>query len=214
MRFCETLSHEIRTQDCNENHVFSTYTVEQMNPRSALSILLDQAAKGDRHSFGKFYELYLKEIYRYIYFRVYSHDEAEDLTTKVFLEAWESLTSKPRDQKIENIRAWIYRIAHNKVIDYRRTRKIHMPIENNPDKNLQVAGLESHMDDLFLSQRLAGSIRRLPANYQQIIILRFINQLSHAEVAEIMQITESHVRVLQHRALLLMRAMISEVASE
>ncbi|SRR5260221_2919851 len=185
-----------------------------MNSQSALSILLDQAAKGDRHSFGEFYELYLKEIYRYIFFRVYNHDEAEDLTTKVFLEAWESLATKSREHQIENIRAWIYRIAHNKVIDYRRTRKPQVPIENNPDKNLQVAGLESDMDNLFLSQQLAEGVRKLPANYQQIIILRFINQLSHAEVAEIMQITESHVRVLQHRALLMMRAMISEVASE
>jgi RNA polymerase sigma-70 factor (ECF subfamily) len=185
-----------------------------MNPRSAVSILLDKAAKGDRHSFGEFYELYLKEIYRYIFFRVYNHDEAEDLTTKVFLEAWESLTTKPREHPIENIRAWINRIAHNKVIDYRRTRKTHVPIEDNLDKNLQVPGLESDIDDLFLSQQLAEGVRKLPANYQQIIILRFINQLSHAEVAEIMQITESHVRVLQHRALLLMRAMISEVASE
>ena len=185
-----------------------------MNPQSALSKLLEQAARGDRHSFGEFYELYLAEIYRYIFFRVYDHDEAEDLTTKVFLEAWESLTTKPREHQIENIRAWIYRIAHNKVIDYRRTRKTHVPIENNPDKKLQVAGLESDMDDLFLSQQLADGVRRLPANYQQVIILRFINQLSHAEVAEIMQITESHVRVLQHRALLQMREIISEANRE
>jgi len=185
-----------------------------MKPQSVPSKLLDQASQGDRHSFGEFYELYLKEIYRYIFFRIYNHDEAEDLTTKVFLEAWESLTRKPQERKIENIRAWIYRIAHNKVIDYRRTRKSQVPIENNPDRNLLVAGLENEMDDLFLSQKLAEGIRRLPANYQQVIILRFINQLSHAEVAAIMQITESHVRVLQHRALMLMREMISEVDSE
>lgn len=185
-----------------------------MNPQSAPSTLLDQAAQGDRRSFGKFYELYLNEIYRYIYFRIYNHDEAEDLTTKVFLEAWESLIKKPRGQRIENIRAWIYRIAHNKVIDYHRTSKIHVSIEDNPDRNLQVAGPESEVEALFISQKLAEGVRQLPANYQQVIILRFINQLSHAEVAAIMQIKESHVRVLQHRALLLVREIMSEVDNE
>ena len=183
-------------------------------PQSSDSTLLAQAANGDRQSFGEFYERYLKEIYRYIFFRVYDHDEAEDLTTKVFLEAWESLAAKPRRQEIHNIRAWIYRIAHNKVIDYHRTRKPHVPIEDQVQKNLQTAGLEGEVDDLFVSQRLAYGVRQLSGTYQQVIILRFINQMSHAEVAEILGVTESHVRVIQHRALQQMReVMSSEVDS-
>jgi RNA polymerase sigma-70 factor (ECF subfamily) len=185
-----------------------------MNLQSARSTLLDQASLGNRHSFGQFYELYLKEIYRYIYFRVENHQEAEDLTTKVFLDAWESLLKKPREQKIENIRAWIYRIAHNKVIDYRRTRKQLVSIEDNSHKNLQAGGLEGDMEDLLISQQLAEGIRQLPSNYQQVIILRFINQLSHAEVAEIMQTTEKYMRVLQHRALRQLRQLLAEVDSE
>jgi RNA polymerase sigma-70 factor, ECF subfamily len=185
-----------------------------MNLEPALSTLPEQAAKGDRNSFGQFYELYLQEIYRYLYLRVDNHQEAEDLTTKVFLDAWESLLKLPREQKIENIRAWIYRIAHNKVIDYRRTRKLLVSIEDNSHKNLQVGGLEREVDSLFLSRQLAEGIRHLPANYQQVIILRFINRLSHAEVAEIMEITEKYVRVLQYRALRQMRRLLAEVYSE
>lgn len=185
-----------------------------MNPQSGHSKLLEQAAKGDRHSFGEFYELHLNEIYRYIFFRVYNHNEAEDLTTKVFLEAWERLTKKRQKQKIKNIRAWIYRIAHNKVIDYYRTSKPQVSLEDNSNKELRTPSLESEMDNLFASQKLAEGVRRLPANYQEVIILRFINQMSHAEVAEIMQITENHARLLQHRALVQMRELMSEVNNE
>jgi RNA polymerase sigma-70 factor, ECF subfamily len=182
-------------------------------PHSTDSKLLAQAANGNRQSFGEFYERYLKEIYRYIFFRVYDHDEAEDLTTKVFLEVWESLTGKPRKHEVNNIRAWIYRIAHNKVIDYHRTRKPLVSIEDHLHKNLQIAGLEGEIDDLFVSQKLAQGVRQLSGTYQQVIVLRFINQMSHAEVSEIMGVTESHVRVIQHRALQQMREVMSEVDS-
>lgn len=182
----------------------------QLNLPKSLAL----AAEGDRHSFGEFYELYLHEIYRYILFRVFDRHEAEDLTAKVFLEAWEDLTSRQRLRKIKNIRAWIYRIAHNKVIDYHRRRKPQEPIDDNPDKRLQGAWLESELDDLFISRKLAEGVQRLPTNYQEVIILRFINQMSHAEVAEIMNITESHVRVLQYRALHRMRQLVNEVNRE
>ena len=185
-----------------------------MDPQPNLPKLLALAAKGDRHSFGEFYELHLDEIYRYLLFRVYDRQEAEDLTAKVFLEAWEELTGQQHLRKIKNIRAWIYRIAHNKVIDYHRARKRHEPIDENPDEKLQGAWLEAELDDLFISRKLAEGVQRLPANYQEVIILRFINQMSHAEVAEIMNTTESHVRVLQYRALHRMRQFVHEVNRE
>jgi RNA polymerase sigma-70 factor (ECF subfamily) len=185
-----------------------------MNPQANVSKLLALAAAGDRYSFGEFYQLHLNEIYRYILFRVNDHNEAEDLTAKVFLEAWESLTGARRGQKIKNIRAWIYRIARNKVTDYHRTRKPEEPIDDNPDKKLQGDWLERELDDLFISRKLAQGVRQLQANYQEVIILRFINQMSHAEVAEIMNIAESHVRVLQYRALHKMRELVSEVNNE
>ena len=185
-----------------------------MNPQSNLPKLLTLAAEGDRHSFGEFYKLYLDEIYRYILFRVSDHNEAEDLTAKVFLQAWESLTKSVRKNKITNIQAWIYRIARNKVIDFYRTRKSHVPIDEYPDHKLQGDWLESDLDDLFISRKLAKGVRQLPDNYKEVIILRFINQMSHAEAAEIMDVTENYVRVLQYRALQQMREILSEVDYE
>jgi RNA polymerase sigma-70 factor (ECF subfamily) len=100
------------------------------------------------------------------------------------------------------------------VIDYHRSRKPQEPIDDNPDERLQGAWLESELDNLFISRKLVEGVQRLPANYQEVIILRFINQMSHAEVAEIMNITESHVRVLQYRALHRMRQLVNEVNRE
>lgn len=181
-----------------------------MHPQSNVPKLLALAAEGDRHAFGEFYALHLNEIYRYILFRVNDPDEAEDLTAKVFLEAWESLAGTRLEPKIENIRAWIYRIARNKVIDYHRTRKPQEPLEGNPDKKLQAGGLERDVDLLFISRELARGVQQLPELYQEVIVLRFINRMSPAEVAEVMNITAGHVRVLQYRALKQMREIISE----
>jgi RNA polymerase sigma-70 factor (ECF subfamily) len=185
-----------------------------MHSQSNIPKLLAVAAEGDRHAFGEFYEVFLNEIYRYILFRINEPDEAEDLTSKVFLEAWENLTGGRHQQNIKNIRAWIYQIARNKVTDYYRTRKHQEPIDDNPDKSLQGAWLESDVEDLFISQKLAEGVQKLKADYQEVIIMRFINQMSHAEVAAIMNITEGHVRVLQYRALQQMRGIMSEVNNE
>ena len=100
------------------------------------------------------------------------------------------------------------------MTDYHRTKKPQEPIDDNPDKKLQSNWLEGELDDLFISRKLAQGVRQLQANYQEVIILRFINQMSHAEVAEIMNTTESHVRVLQYRALHKMREIVAEVDNE
>jgi RNA polymerase sigma factor (sigma-70 family) len=74
--------------------------------------------------------------------------------------------------------------------------------------------LERDVDDLFISRQLAEGVRQLPANFQEVIILRFISRMSPAEVSEIMNITKSNVRVLQYRALRQMREIIFEVNDE
>jgi RNA polymerase sigma-70 factor (ECF subfamily) len=83
-------------------------------------------------------------------------------------------------------------------------------IDDHSDDAFRGEWLESELEDAFTVQKLADGVRRLPAMYQEVIILRFINQLSHAEVAGIMNVTESHVRVLQYRALKLMREKLKE----
>lgn len=160
--------------------------------------LLARAIRGESEAFGDLYERYMDEIHRYLFYRVADRFEAEDLTETVFLKAWEAL---PRFESSRiNFRAWLYRIAHNTVVDYYRMRK---PIsdsladesrDSRPSPEHQVQARDEQ-------QQLAAAIRELESGLQQVIIYRFINGLSHAETAQVMGIREGHVRVLQHRAL-------------
>lgn len=158
------------------------------------------AAEGDKQSFGMLYERYLDEIYRFVFYKVGSQPTAEDLTEEAFLRAWEHLPRiYKKDQKMDNFRAWVYRIANNLVIDFYRKKK---PVENIEAPEPANSALpETVAIANEQSQQLAQSIRKLKPEHQQIIILRLVNDLSHKEVASIMNISESHSRVLLYRAL-------------
>jgi RNA polymerase sigma-70 factor (ECF subfamily) len=102
---------------------------------------------------------------------------------------------------VHHFRAWIYRIAHNEIVEYHRNHKPMLPIEHahqvsNPDHLPEVSMLE-----LQASQQVTKAIAQLEPDLQQVLVCRFIDQLSHAETVEIMVLKPGHVRVLQHRAL-------------
>jgi RNA polymerase sigma-70 factor, ECF subfamily len=169
--------------------------------------LLSRALQGDADAFGDIYERYLDEIHRYVYFRVADRFEAEDLTETIFLKAWEAL---PRFRSAEvNLRAWIYRIARNTVVDHYRT---HKPASDLPLEHMRDAGPlpEHHIQNLDEHARLADLIRAMDEKMQQVIICRFANGMSHAETAEVMGIKEGHVRVLQLRALQKLRELLEK----
>jgi RNA polymerase sigma-70 factor, ECF subfamily len=162
---------------------------------------LKLTVEGDKQAFGEFYSFYLNEIYRYVYFRVHNHHEAEDLTETAFLNAWKYLTAGRNKTKIDNPRAWIYRIAHNTVIDHFRTRKEEIPIEQLPVPSQPFNPTETDLIYDEKVEQLTEHFSKLEAKYQEVIILRFINQMSHAETAQVLGIKENHVRILQYRAL-------------
>jgi RNA polymerase sigma-70 factor (ECF subfamily) len=162
---------------------------------------LKQAVEGDKQAFGEFYSFYLNEIYRYVFFRVHNHHEAEDLTESTFLNAWRSLTAGRNKTKINNPRAWIYRIARNTMIDHIRTRKEEISIEQMPAASQPSNPPETDLINNEKIEQLAVHFAKLEPKYQEVIILRFINQMSHAETAQLLGIKENYVRILQYRAL-------------
>lgn len=162
---------------------------------------LKQTVEGDKQAFGEFYSFYLNEIYRYVYFRVHNHHEAEDLTETAFLNAWKYLTAGRNKIRIKNPRAWIYRIAHNTMIDHFRTQKEEVSIEQLPVPSQPANPPETDLIIDENNEQLAKHFAKLEPKYQEVIILRFINQMSHAETAQVLNIKENHVRILQYRAL-------------
>ncbi len=176
--------------------------------------LLARAVKGDKNAFGMLYERYLTPIYRYCFFRVSSTFEAEDLTELTFLKAWEGLKRFSSNHKeIRSFRAWIYRIAHNAVIDHHRTHKVSEPIERQGVAADTKPNLEAAVQARETGSALTHAISSLEPTYQQVIVCRFVNQLSHAETAEVLGLSENNIRIIQFRALKKLAALLRKEKS-
>ena len=176
--------------------------------------LLARAVKGDKNAYGMLYERYLTPIYRYCFFRVSSPFEAEDLTELTFLKAWESLRRFSRNHReVRSFRAWIYRIAHNVVIDHHRTHKVSEPIEHHGVAVDTKPNPEAALQARETGNALTNAISSLEPTYQQVIVCRFINQLSHAETAEVLGLSENNIRIMQFRALKKLAALLKKEKS-
>ncbi len=163
---------------------------------------IELAMAGDFDSFAVLYTCHLDVIYRYTFYRTGDEQDAEDLTEQVFLKAWEALPNfRPAGCTFIN---WLYRIAHNTVVDYHRRQKL-ITFEALSGNDLPSDhDQETVLDTVILSEEktlLATAVRRLPDEFQQVIILRFIEGLGHAEIARILEKSEVACRGIQFRAL-------------
>ena len=162
--------------------------------------LLKQVNQGENQAFEEFYGLYVKKIYRFIYYRINSKQDAHDLTSETFCRAWQSAA---QGSKIENLKAFIYRIAHNLVVDF-YAQKQKAPLELNEElkETLPDGGsLDKNIDvDLDLEQ-VKRAIKKLPSNYQEILIMRFLDELSISEISQVLGKSKNNIYVLIHRAL-------------
>lgn len=151
---------------------------------------------GDTDAFGFFYDEYARKIYSYVYFRTSNKETAEDITHEVFLQTWQYLVDK---KQIANLQAYIYRIAHNKIIDFYRAkdRTPQLLDDNQPAKEGNVDQIETGMDLEILKVR----IKSLKEEYQEVLILRHLEGLSIEEMGEVLQKDKNTIRVTLHRAL-------------
>lgn len=169
--------------------------------------LVARAVEGDAEAFGDLYEIHLDAIYRYVYYRTSNHQDAEDLTETVFLKAWRAIGRYQVDSS--PFRAWLYRIAHNAVVDHYRAYQETEPLALHPTLSDDGGHVEQQIQRREWTDRLNQVIGRLSPLHQDVLVLRFINGLSHAEVAEILERSAGSVRVLQHRALKELEALLA-----
>ncbi len=173
-------------------------------------VLIERAIRGDANAFGELYSLHLDAIYRYIFFRTGEQQEAEDLTENVFLKAWQAL---PGYKDYGNpFSSWLYRIAHNVVVDHHRRIK---PVLGNTDIDLLDGLQDTAADTLGLVlqaeqiDELGKAVIQLTPEQQQVIILRFIEGLSHAEISAIIGKNEGTCRMIQHRGLAALQILLN-----
>lgn len=164
--------------------------------------LIEAAQRGDTRAFAALYRAYVDKIYRYILYRVDSAETAEDLTSDVFLRVLEGLPSF--QYRSVPLLVWLYRIAHDRVIDhYRRSKRSQ---RDEPIDDLELSGADD--DDLdapllaqYDTQHILGAIRTLTDTQRQVIIFRFVEGYNLENTARLLDKTVDAVKAMQYRAL-------------
>lgn len=166
---------------------------------------LIQRAKTDSEAFGVLYERYYERIYNYIYYRTGNVNDAEDLAARVFERAMNHI-GRYEDKGLP-ISAWLYRIAHNLVANYHRDRSRRRIIALDDIAQWQVSEADPEFATQILEDKeaLLSAIRRLPADRQELLILKFVERLPNAEIGDIMGRSEGAIKSLYHRTLLALR---------
>lgn len=162
--------------------------------------LVKKAQKGEAEAFGKLYDRHLPAIYRFILLKVGNEPDAQDICHQVFMNAWQNINGF-RFQGFP-FSSWLYKIARNAVIDHWRTRKVSVDIELVSENLLSDAPALGESVDRKLGLQLVWSgLKRLDEDYQSLLIMKFVDELSNKEIAEILGKSEGAIRVTQHRAL-------------
>ena len=156
--------------------------------------------KGDTEAFSKLYDIFIDPVYRYVYYRVKNGD-VEDIVETVFLKVWENIKKFKVEKK--PFSAWIFKIAHNLVIDYYRVssdetfRELDERMPDVTREHNPINKAEQNLDNQILKKALA----KLKKPYRDVIIHKFINGFSNEEIGQILRKKEGGLRVLQFRAL-------------
>lgn len=174
----------------------------------SVDALVEQAVGGSPEAFGRLYDLYVDRVYRHLYYRVGNANDAEDLTAEVFLNAWRAI-GRYRQQGVP-FAAWLFRIARNLAIDHYRSAQRVAELDEAVIDEGREADPEKVMELSLDRQQVRRAIFRLSEEQQQVLILRFVDGLSHADVAAVLGKSEVAVRVMQYRALAALRRALRE----
>lgn len=173
-----------------------------------LLALVRLCQRGETSAFGEIYDILVDDLYRYVYSKVRDVDR-EDVCSDVFLKVWENI-GRYEAQKNVSFRSWFFTVARNVVIDHYRKRRDTLEI----DEALQVAdisvesspsrGVNQELDREYLLSLLG----RLKEEYRQAVTLKYLNECSNAEIAQIMGKSETAIRILVHRGLKQLHEMV------
>ncbi len=162
-------------------------------------LLFRLCIRRDPDAFGKVYDEYINRIYRFIYFKVSREEEAQDLASETFLRAWQHIQE---GKDIKQLSAFLYSIARNLVIDHYRKKMITVSAEeadisgiltDEGKQKMKVEGTQEYA-------ALLAAMNKMKEEYREVVQLRYIDELSIGEIAEILGKNKGNVRVTLHRA--------------
>jgi RNA polymerase sigma-70 factor (ECF subfamily) len=158
--------------------------------------------KKDPEAFGRIYDTYASKVYRFVFFKVSSEEEAQDITADVFLKAWQYLLDE-KGREVRHLASLLYGIARNNVIDFYRSRSNKETLQIGEALSDEVADerhLEQKTEAKIDVEFLGRQLRNLKDEYREVLVMRYLDELSIGEIAEALGKTAGNVRVLVHRA--------------
>lgn len=173
----------------------------------------------DKQAFIEAYDLYIDQIFRFIYFKVGSKEEAEDLSSVVFLKCWNYIY-EGNLQEDKSLKALLYKIARNTIIDHYRQQKNRATVSLEAAEMVSPAALETAdpaeevATSIDFEKVIIEKLPLLKEEYREVIILRFMNELSIGEIAGILGKTNGNVRVMIHRALASLQQLVKDESDD
>ncbi len=163
--------------------------------------LIDRAVGGDSSAFGVLYDHYQPMIYRFTLVKTGRREEAEDLTHQIFLSAWQNVRNyKHRGHPFSS---WLYQIARNQVVDYYRSKKNNASLDDG-EPELFTPSMATDPVDVSVKlavEKVFLAIKKLKPEHGDVIMLRFVEDLSLRDTAKALKKTEGAVKLMQHRAI-------------
>ncbi len=175
---------------------------------------LEQLKGRDKEAFIRIYDENVNDIYRFILFKISKKEEANDLTSMVFLKTWNYIQNNELEST-KTLRALLYKIARNLIIDHYRESSSKLSVSlDDEDNKIEVVDASQDPQEKLADQAnlelIKSKLPLLKEEYREIIVLRFVNDLTLDEIAEITHKTKGNVRVLLHRALSALRKLVEE----
>ena len=165
-------------------------------------------SKRDPEAFGRLYDRYVAAIYRFVYLKMPSKEAAEDVTSETFLRIWQYIQ---QNNDVTHIRALLYRIARNLVVDAYRKQESSKTVsvtfmDDETSNEVAIDVSDQNKGRILIETRadfalLLSKISRLKEDYQDVLTLRLVDGLSFGDIAKVMEKSVGNVRVIYHRAL-------------
>lgn len=164
----------------------------------------------DANAFGQLYDYYVTRIYRFILFKVATPEEAEDITSEVFLKTWEYINKTTKT--IKNLNALLYRVARNCVVDYYRSRvhEARVTDEEYMQRIQDKRDIVAETDAKIGVENFEKNLRKIKDIYREALLLKYVEDFSISDIADIMEKSNANVRVLLHRALKALKDVVGD----
>lgn len=171
----------------------------KLSRRIEEEILLLKIKHGDQQAFVVLYERYVDPLFRFVAYRVRSQELAQDITSELFLKVWQRLTA--HQARVQNLRAFLYQVARNLIADHYRSQQATLPLEEAAQVASTEAGSEVTIDLKLSLAEVEQGLKELKGEWQEVVLLAYVEGLKPAEIALIIEKTPAATRVMLHRAL-------------